>query len=164
MLAALGLPLFICVASSMWGGMHYLAFINLRAAGLSGQWLAPVLWILALLMPVARILTLRFRNALTRILWWTAAVWMGLVFLLSFWFLAAGALRSVFQWTGWFSADPRAWALGTALAVLAMGLWGVFRAARGPREVHYALDRSGRYGLGQERRLVQISDVHLGLT
>jgi len=59
--------------------------------------------------------------------------------------------------------DPKAWAATVAAAVAAMVAWGAINVAFGPREARYHVDRKGRYGGGRKARLVQISDVHLGL-
>jgi predicted MPP superfamily phosphohydrolase len=145
--------------------MHYFVFRNLAAAGLDRTWLTAVLWILALIFPLTRLLTFRYKNGLLRVCYWIGAVWMGSVFLLAFWFLVSMLARKGLKLAGLSAAsDSAAWIATTAAAVLAMILWGLFNAWRGPKEVRFTLDRSARYGKGKRLRLVQISDVHLGLT
>jgi uncharacterized protein len=161
----LGLITFLLSVIGTWVAMHYYAFVNLSAVGLDRNILTPALWIMALTFPLARLFTLKWRNPLLRVLYWIGAVWMGAIFLLSFWFLVASAIRRVSEFAGMRAAiDPIPWILATAAAVLAMVLWGVVHALRGPKEVRYAVDRSARYGMGRKARIVQISDVHLGLT
>jgi predicted MPP superfamily phosphohydrolase len=161
----LGLISFLFAAIGTWVAMHYYAFVNLTAIGFNGRILTPLLWVLALTFPLARILTFRLRHPLLKFMYWIGAVWMGSVFLLSFWFLISSLVRRLAHFGGLHAAlDPLPWIHVTAFAVLAMILWGVITAMRGPREVHYAVDRSARYGMGRRARIVQISDVHLGLT
>ena len=161
----LGLITFLLCAIGTWAAMHWYAYVNLAAIGVDRNLLVPALWILALAFPVARALTLRWRNPAMRLLYWTAAVWMGSVFLLSFWFLVSALLRRIAKLAGLPAAyHPAIWILCTAVAVLAMILWGLFKALSGPKEVRYAIDHSARYKAGKTVRILQISDVHLGLT
>lgn len=160
----LGLLAFILTTIGAWVGMHYYTFLNLSAAGVGRVVLVPLLWCLALAFPVTRLLTLRWRNPVLRFIYRVGVTWMGLLFILSFWFLVASLLRRGLNLTGWAPAsDPGPWILGTGSLVAAMGAWGLYHALSGPRDVHFEVDRSDRYGLGRSLKIVQISDVHLGL-
>ncbi|MEO7424995.1 MAG: metallophosphoesterase [Fibrobacteria bacterium] len=162
----LGLFLFVFSTLSAWSLMHWYVFQNFAAIGVSRAFLIPVLWALALSFPILRLLTLKWRNSLTRILNWIAACWMGSVFVLSFWFLISSGVRRLAGLLGFagLAADAGLWIASTAFAVAGMIGWGLLKAFRGPKEVRYAIDRSARYRRGESVRIVQISDVHLGLT
>ncbi len=160
-----GLIAFLCTVIGTWSGMHYYVFRNLAAAGLDRTFLTIALWILALIFPLTRLLTFRWRNGLLRVLYSIGAIWMGSVFLLSFWFLVSFGARAALRYAGLQAAiDPAPWIAVTATAVLAMILWGIYHAWSGPKEVRFTVDRSKRFGKGRQNRFVQISDVHLGLT
>lgn len=160
-----GFFVFLAVVLGSWTGMHYYIFRNLVEAGFARHLLTPALWALALSFPASRILSLRWRNGLVRAIYWVGAAWMGLIFLLCFWFLAASLARRGLVLAGLgTAADPRPWALAVTAGVTAMGLWGLVHAMRGPKLKRYLVDRSDRYGGGRELKIVQISDVHLGIT
>lgn len=161
----LGLLAFLFSAIGTWVAMHWYAYVNLSAIGVDKAILIPALWGLGLTFPITRLFSLRWRNPVLRIFYWTGAVWMGSVFLLSFWFLVASVVRRVSGLAGLQAADdPVPWILATAVAVLGMVVWGMVHAIRGPKEVRYIVDRKSRFGKGKTARVVQISDVHLGLT
>ncbi|MDB5106756.1 MAG: hypothetical protein JWP91_4445 [Fibrobacteres bacterium] len=160
-----GLLSFLLSVIGTWVAMHYYAYVNLAAIGLDRGFLTAALWTLALVFPLSRLFTLKWSHPALRAFYWIGAVWMGTVFLLSFWFLVSFLVRRLSRLAGLDAAlDPVPWILATALAVLAMVLWGIIHALRGPKEVRFAVDRSGRYRMGKAVRIVQISDVHLGLT
>lgn len=158
-----GFFVFLTLVIGSWTGMHYYAFRNLAAAGVAADILRPAIWALALSFPVSRILSLRFKNAMVRCLYWIGAAWMGFLFLLCFWFFVSFLARHGLSALGWHT-DPRPWALAVTAAVAAMGAWGLWRALRGPKVVRYEIDRRARYGAGRELRIVQLSDIHLGIT
>jgi predicted MPP superfamily phosphohydrolase len=158
-----GFFVFLAVVISSWSGMHYYAFRNLAAAGVDVSILRPLIWALALTFPASRILSLRWRSAPVRALYWIGAAWTGLIFMLCFWFFAAWLLRHGLSALG-VATDPRPWALAVTAAVAVMGAYGFWRALRGPVVARFEIDRSERYGLGREVRIVQLSDVHLGIT
>jgi predicted MPP superfamily phosphohydrolase len=160
----IGILVFLVAFLGTWGAMHYYVFVNLAQLGWSRGWLTAALWALALAFPMARLLAFRWRPAGIRVLYRIGAMWMGSVFLFSFWFLVASLARRLLGLAGLgLSVDPKAWAGGVAAAVAAMIAWAVLNAARGPREARYQVDRKARYGATRKARLVQISDVHLGL-
>jgi predicted MPP superfamily phosphohydrolase len=160
----IGILLFLVFFLGTWGAMHYYVFLNLARLGWNRAWLTGILWALGLAFPLARLLAFRWRPLGFRALYWIGAVWMGSVFLFSFWFLAASLARRLLGLAGLeVAADPKTWAAGVAAAVAAMVAWGALNVARGPREARYLIDRKARYGGGRKARLVQISDVHLGL-
>jgi predicted MPP superfamily phosphohydrolase len=160
----IGILVFLVLFLGTWGTMHWYVYHNLAKLGWDRGWLIAILWALALAFPLARLLAFRWRPAGLRVLYWIGAVWMGSVFLFSFWFLVASLVRRILGLAGVdASGDPKAWIGGVAAAVAAMVAWGALNAARGPRDVHYKVDRKARYGGGRKARIVQISDVHLGL-
>lgn len=162
---SLGVLGFIGAVIGTWTAMHYYAFRNLAALGLDRNLIIPALWALALIFPVTRLFTLRWSHPVLRAFYWFGAVWMGTVFLLSFWFLVASGTRRMFDHFGLgAAADPVPWILATVAAVAAMVAWGVANAMLGPKDAGFQVDRSARYGKGEKIRIVQISDVHLGLT
>jgi predicted MPP superfamily phosphohydrolase len=55
------------------------------------------------------------------------------------------------------------WIGSVAALVVVMVLWGAWNAWRGPKLKMFSIDRAQRYGGGRKTRIVQISDVHLGL-
>ncbi len=156
--------IFISTALSIWFGLHYYTYVSLIAAGWDKAWIAPVLWTLGLSFPLLRGVTLKSSHWTVRITYWLCTVWVGAVFLLCFWFGVSTLLRDILRGVGWVVArDPKPWFLVTSLMVLGMILFGMFRAWRGPWDAHFLIDKSARYGRNQSLRLVQISDVHLGL-
>jgi predicted MPP superfamily phosphohydrolase len=160
-----GFFVFLTIILGSWTGMHYYAFRNLAAAGVEEAILRPALWALALSFPASRILSLRWRNGAVRVLYWIGAAWMGVIFLLCFWFFAAYLARHGLRALGWAPAyDARPWALAVTVGVAAMGAWGIWRALRGPKLARFEIDRRDRYGLGRELKIVQLSDIHLGIT
>lgn len=164
MRASLGLFSFLSVVIGTWTGLHYYVYVNLLAAGLPRGPLIGLIWALALSFPVSRIGALRLHGAAMRALNWLGSAWMGLGFLLAFWFFAAYLARRGVALAGFETwARPRPWILGTAAAVILAGVRGMVRALGPPREARYRVDRTARYGMGREARIVQISDVHLGL-
>lgn len=158
-----GLLLFLALFLGIWGGMHYYIYVNLSRLGWGHGWLALLLGFLALAFPAARLLAFRWRRAGLRALYWIGSLWMGAAFLLAFWFAVGSLVRRLLHAAGAAAADPRAWTAAVAVAVAAMVAWGIFLAARGPGVVKYRIDRRARYGAGRKARIVQISDVHLGL-
>jgi predicted MPP superfamily phosphohydrolase len=161
----LGIIVFIFSVIGTWTAMHWYVFHNLAALGLHRGLLIPVLWCLALTFPFTRLFSLRWNHPLLRWLYWFGALWMGSIFMLSFWFLIASGIRRILKLAGvGAAAQPAPWILAAILGVFAMIAWGLFNAKRGPKEVRFAVDRSGRYRKGKRVRIVQISDVHLGLT
>jgi predicted MPP superfamily phosphohydrolase len=159
-----GFFVFLSVFIGLWSGLHYYVYRNLAAAGLPELPLAAAIWILGLSFPAARIVGFRRHGPAARLLHWVASIWMGVGFLLAFWFYVAFLIRWALSAAGfhaWTGAAP--WAAGTAAFVALLGALGMYRALGGPREVRYRVDRAARYGAGNRKTLVQISDVHLGL-
>lgn len=162
-----GIPSFVVFLTIVLGillGLHRWIFVNLAEAGLPRLPVGAALWALALAFPVSRLGAVWLHNALMRGLYWAGSAWMGLGFMLAFWLFIAYLARQALSLLGLASwADPRAWILATTAAVILFGARGVARALGPPREVRYAIDRRARHGAGKQVRMVQISDVHLGL-
>jgi hypothetical protein len=128
----LGLITFLCSVIGAWTAMHWYVFHNLSALGIDRNILIPLLWGLALTFPFTRLFTLKWRNPFLRTLYWIGAIWMGSIFMLSFWFLVSSGVRRLCRLAGMDSAaDPTPWILATAAAVLAMIAWGLLNAVRG---------------------------------
>jgi predicted MPP superfamily phosphohydrolase len=156
--------IFLAVVLGVLGGLHRWIYVNLASAGLPTLPTTLALWALALAFPASRIGALRFHGRLMRFLYWSGSLWMGLGFMLAFWLLVAWIARQALSLAGFDAwTDPRWWVLGTTFLTLAFGARGVARALGPPVTVRYAVDRSARFGGGRKARLVQISDVHLGL-
>lgn len=156
---------FLLIVIGAWTGLHGWIHHNLALAGMPPAALAVALWALALSFPISRILAIKLHGGVMRLLYWTGTIWMGLGFMLAFWFLLAALARKILAAAGFPEwADPRAWILGAGALVLLLGAMGVARALGPPRIARYAIDRRARYGQGKSARLVQISDVHLGFT
>lgn len=160
----LGLFGFLSAIIGAWTAMNWYAFRNLAAMGLDRGALIPIIWALALTFPFMRLSTLKWSHPILRALYWVGAIWMGSAFLLSFWFLISSGLRHLL-WAAGLGAAGHAllWIRITAAGVVAMIALGLLRALKGPRDVHYQIDHSARYGKGRRVRIAQISDVHLGL-
>lgn len=156
--------LFLAVVLAVLGGLHRWIFVNLAAAGFPALPTTLALWALALAFPASRIGALRFHGALMRFLYWSGSLWMGLGFMLAFWLLVAWLARHAVSFAGFpYLSDPTWWVLGTTALTLLFGARGVAKALGPPAIARYAVDRSDRFGGGRKARLVQISDVHLGL-
>ena len=161
----IGLIAFLFSAIGTWSAMHYYVYKNLASVGINKPFLIGLLWVFALLVPLSRFLTLRWRNSLVSFIHWVSMVWIGSVFLFSFWLLVSSVLRSgIYSFGFGGKIDPVQWISVTALAVLSMILWAAYQVFNGPKNVPFDLDRSPRYQKNLKRRFVQISDVHLGLT
>ncbi len=160
-----GFFVFVISAIGAWTGMHYYVFRSLAAIGMNRNLLTAALWFLALTFPITRLLTFRWRHPFLGVIHWIGAVWIGSVFLLSFWLFVAWVARNILSIAGVNAAvDPAPWIATTTAVVLAMILWGLYRARSGPQHAYFEVDRYARYGKGRQLRVVQISDVHLGLT
>ncbi len=145
--------------------MHYYAYRNLLHLGWDRHWLIAGLWVLALLVPVIRFAHLKWKNAFLEGFYWIGAIWAGALFMLNFWFWIANIFRSIFHHFHLeIASDPGPWVATAFSAVILMTIWGFISVKRGPFHVNFSLDRSKRYGKNQSLRLVQISDVHLGIT
>lgn len=164
MRASLGFFTFLGVVIGVWTGLHMYIHANLAAAGLPPGPLTALLWALALGFPASRFGASRLPGPAVRALNWVGTAWMGLGFMLASWFLAAALARRGLSLAGYPQwAEPRPWILGTAAGVILFAARGMFRALGAPREARYRVDRTARYGMGREARIVQVSDLHLGL-
>lgn len=171
MRSAFGFVVFLTVLISVMTSFHLYIYANLTAAGLPEKATAAALLglvsTLFLALPLSRLWAKWLPGVLVRACYWTGMIWMGTGFLLAFWFLVASLMRRAFalaglSGTGW--VEPRPWILATAALVALSAAYGMFKALGAPREARYRIDRRARYGAGKRARLVQISDVHLGLT
>ncbi len=158
----------------IYGLMHVYAFSKLKAAlqpGPVGSWLVIIFMALMILAPIS--IRLAERAGLTAWLHKLAVPifsWMGLIFLFVSIFAAADLIRLVLTTAGkYFSLSLVPYAAGNtvifygvAFLTIILFVYGLFEAAT-PRVEHVTLQslkipaRVGRI------RIVQISDVHLGL-
>jgi len=166
------MSLFLITFLTIYGGMHLYVFQRLRSAfalGHSSIWLLAVLMVL---MTVAPILV-RFAEQSGHGQWaialaWIGYVWMGAIFLLAVVLLTLDTLRGVFllvcHWTGYpLPALPGA-TITCAALVLALGIAVYsFVEARTIRSEHLTIPSSKLPSSSGRIRIVQISDVHLGL-
>ncbi len=167
------MPLFLITFLSLYGGMHVYGFIRLRAAFPINQ---PALSILAGVMGLLTVAPLIVRlaeaNGLERTaLWiaWPAYIWMGSIFIFCSFLLALDAVR----WVAWlacrysgavipgFLTSVIACEFALLLAILT-SVYAVYEARR-IRTEHVTVSTT-KLAPGIARlRIVQISDVHLGL-
>lgn len=148
--------------------MHVYAYVQVTAAwvlapgiqALLGVWL--VLMILAPLL--VRRLDLRGYPKGAAATAWVSYTWMGFIFLF---FFVSLAVKFLFFMGQAFPVDVAAYSISGEQLTVALGLsilfsiYGFWRAAR-PRLVRIPL-RSTRLSTGTRLRLVQISDLHIGL-
>ena len=154
---------FLAVVLSVWGGMHVYVLSRLWnlpvfAAGPTRRWLVLAFVLLALGYPLARILSRPLGRALFP-LEIVASVWVGVLFLLLVWLLAADLVTGFGFLFRTRVPAIRALAVGVAGALSIVGLVQGLRAPA-VREYQVLLD-----GLPRERDglvVVQLSDLHLG--
>ncbi len=176
----LSMIVFFAVFFALIGGIHWYLWIRLvRDSGLPSPWRRIVtisLVTLAVSVPVTFFLSRALPFSVSR---WTSLVpfaWLGVMMLLVFWFLAADGLRLIVAAGGRAAgngpvfADPerrrflaRVLAGGAGLVVGGMATAAVTVAVRRPEVVRrdLALDRFP--GAFDGFRMVQISDLHLGV-
>ena len=165
--------LFLSTFLSLYGGMHAYAFARLRGAYLPNHTATLVLAAWMLLMTVAPILVRLTEGAgLERsalFLAWPSYTWMGTIFLFVSTLLACDALR-LFAWLSnrlWGTAIPRSMtATNTCTAALVLALFAgvyAFYEARSIRTDHVTVTTAKLPPSTGRGRLVQISDVHIGL-
>ncbi len=164
--------LFLTVASALVFGIHYYLWVRLVR---DPQWPVPVaraatfaLVMLALLMPLAMLLSRFGSGAPARAIAWVAFVWMGLM-ALSFSLLALSEILRATVAVAGVNQERRA-LFGRGLALLGGGLslglgaWGLRQALKAPpiQELSVPLKRLPPALDGFT--LVQVTDIHVGPT
>jgi hypothetical protein len=167
------MPLFLITFLSLYGGMHAYSFARLLGAFRPNHTATLVLAAWMILMIVAPLLVRLAEGAgLERsaiILAWPGYTWMGTIFLFVSILLACDALRLIARLSNrlWGTAIPRYMtATSTCTAALALALLAgayAFYEARRIRTDHVTVTTSKLPPSAGRIRLVQISDVHIGL-
>ncbi|MCB1047743.1 MAG: metallophosphoesterase [Calditrichaeota bacterium] len=158
---------FFTIFLSLYGAEHL--YIYKRLAPLLGSplWLLVAFLVLVPLPLLSHLALHQGQLRVSQILGWIAFTWMGLAFLLFSCFLLADVLRLIaFLVTRSGAASiafnpllVNRWALGLALLA---GV-GAFLIARGLTVVRVPLQHPKLAGLERPLRVLQISDLHLGL-
>ncbi len=170
----MGWILFVVIFSSLYIGLHLYAFSKAAQAVPFGKglWAASIVFIILMVsVPfVVRILERSGHDDLARGLALAGFTWMGFLFLFVCASLAEDAYRILIKGASLFSEgmNPR-WVLPRPSAVLiilfvsgGITIYGILDALR-IRTEHVVVE-TGKLPPGLERfRIVQISDVHLGL-
>ena len=165
--------LFLITFLSLYGGMHAYSFARVCGAYQPSHSVTLVLAAWMILMTVAPILVrLAERAGLERsalFLAWPGYTWMGTIFLFVSTLLACDALR-LFAWLSnrlWGTAVPGFMtANSTCTAALVLALFASAYAlceARRVRTDHVTVTTTNLSPTANRVRLVQISDVHIGL-
>lgn len=159
------IPLFLLVFLSILFLGHYLVYISVlhffgAVAFDHRTALALVLLLLAVSFVASIFLAQRKSGLLARVIYFCASLWLGVGLTL----LTAFALA----WAGWATAmaihqdPPGPWfgaaAVGLALLYSAYGVWNAYH----PRIVNHRVRIKNLPTSWQGKKLVQISDVHLG--
>jgi uncharacterized protein len=167
------MSLFLISFLTLYGGMHVYAFIRLYGAFLPGQLTTTILAGLMILMTVAPLLVRMAEGAglerTARMMAWTGYIWMGCIFIFCAVLAAADSLRI----TAWLSRRFFGTALPEFLTTTSTCEIALFIALLASG---YALYEAGRIRIEQVTvttdklpatvrtiRVVQISDVHVGL-
>jgi hypothetical protein len=167
------MPLFLITFLSLYGGMHAYAFARLRGAFLPNHTATIVLAAWMILMIVAPVLVRLAEGAgmgrSALLLAWPGYTWMGTLFIFVSTLLACDALRLI-AWLSnrlWGTAIPRSMtATSTCTAALILTLFAgayAFYDARRIRTDHVTVATAKLPPSAGRVRLVQISDVHIGL-
>ena len=163
--------LFFILFLAVYGGMHAYMFLKLRAAfpQMGRWWMALVIFLLLMLVGPMFVRTLDSAGRLTlaRILAYVVYVWMTVI-VWSFVLFLCADVWNLLVWLAGLAAPgaralllaPRPVVVGSGVLILAVVVWGVVEASSiGVTEVAIPALPPGSKPI----RLVQISDVHLGL-
>ena len=169
------MALFLTAFFFLYSLLHFYFFLKAKAAlGLGLSWAVPLALIM-ILMVTAPVLIRLSENAgfelLARFTAYTGYTWMGLLFLFVCTSVLIDLYRVVLNLTGaiagnrlsWLAISPRSCFLLSLAIVVTIGLYGWFEA-RAIRTVHVRIATSKIPARVSPLRIVQISDVHLGLT
>ncbi len=167
------MPLFLITFLSLYGGMHVYAFVRLRGTFSPGQTAQALLAGALLMMTLAPLLVRLAEGAgLERTAAWIAwpsYVWMGSIFIFCATLLAADTLRAAAWITHRFygTAIPgfltAAITCETALLIALLASGYALYEVRSIRTEHVAVTTDKLPPTVRRIRIVQISDVHVGL-
>ncbi len=167
------MPLFLITFLSLYGGMHVYAFVRLRGTFSPGQTAQALLAGALLLMTLAPLLVRLAEGAgLERTAAWIAwpgYIWMGSIFIFCATLLAADTLRAA-AWIAhqfYGTAIPgfltAAITCETALLIALLASGYALYEVRSIRTEHVAVTTDKLPPTVRRIRIVQISDVHVGL-
>jgi predicted MPP superfamily phosphohydrolase len=159
---SLRLPLFIAIVLVVWTAMNLYVFRRIGAlvAPYVGPWsrrsAAILLWTS---FPLARILDRTAPAGLARVFDWFGSTWLGVLFLLTVFLLAADILCGFGRlWPG----GARPLRLAAALTALVLSAFALFQALRPPVVSEHEAAIPGLPAERDGTRLLLISDLHLG--
>ena len=170
----LGFIIFFTVIFSLYGGLHVYGFIKLKAAFplSSGMTLTVVLFLgLMIFAPVLiRMLERYGYDQAARVMAYIGYTWMGLLFIFvssAFLFDIYKLLLSVSQWVAnldlsLIRLSPRQYFMVSLFLTITISVYGAFEAINIRTE--HVIIRTSKLPMGIDRlKIVQISDIHLGL-
>jgi uncharacterized protein len=158
------IPLFIAAAISVLFLCHYLLYFSATHFFLLTARRRLLLALVLFLLPATFILLTIFgrrtQNPVTQVLYFSSALWLGVGLTLMMSFTAAWAVWGLARLA---SQRPQPAALGAAAVVLAFlySAYGVWNA-RHPRVHHLTVKIKNLPPDWQGKKIVQLSDVHLG--
>lgn len=167
------MSLFLITFLSLYGGMHAYAFVRLRGAFQPGHTATIVLAAWMILMTVAPVLVRLAEGAglekCALVLAWPGYTWMGTIFIFATTLAACDALRLI----AWLSSRLRETAMPgvmtasvtctAALVITLLASAYAFYDARRIRTDHVTVSTTKLPPAVGRVRVVQISDVHIGL-
>ncbi|MFH1762425.1 MAG: hypothetical protein ABIA63_15105, partial [bacterium] len=156
--------LFFSIFLSIYSGMHYYVYKNLLVIFNYPLFLRFLVIIMGLLFPAIRILLVWKDFCVGSFLALIAALWLGIVFILTTWFFFAYILEKILGIMDLTHSISRIHLnTGVAVILIPMLILGLFSALKKPAVVKYTIDRSARYKKNRSVRIVQISDLHIGM-
>ncbi len=160
--------LFVTVFLLVYGGMHLYFLLRLRSAfGIGSAATVVMALILAFLVasPVlVTVLERRSHETAALAIAYTGYTWMGFMFITVSLFLLCDLLRAVLSPVGTHARLFTGFAATVLCLVLASALsaWGCYEA-RNPQTTHITIETAKLPETCSTIRIVQLSDVHLGL-
>ena len=164
---SMGFVVFLTVFLTIYGAEHAYLYLRLSPLLRSPGWLAAGL-VLMIPLPILSTVLLRFGHLRSaQILGWLGFTWMGFAFLLFSFLLLGDALRLA----GWLSArvglaglrpDPVFLVKGALVFSLVATGWAIHNARR-VEVLRVPVQHPRLAGLDRPLRVLQISDLHLGL-
>jgi hypothetical protein len=167
------MPLFLITFLSMYGCLHAFAFMRLRTAFGLNQFASRLLAVLMGAMTFAPLVVRLSESAgLERtaiLIAWPAYLWMGSIFIFCSFLFALDVIRAAFWLIRRFSVSvPSHFVSGTAavkislLSAIMASCYAMYEA-RAIRTEHVTITSAKLSPQAGKLRIVQISDVHLGL-
>ena len=169
-----GFIIFLTVFFSLYGGLHFYAFLKFKYAFLPHTGMTIVVILLMGLMVFAPVLIRLFERSgydlSARVMAYVGFTWMGLLFIFvssAFLFDIYKLLLSVSQWVAnldlsLIRLSPRQTFMISLFLTLLIAVYGAFEAITIRTE--HVIIRTSKLPKGIDRlKIVQISDIHLGL-